>query len=187
MAHLPKERHTARLQHPTSPATIPPARWIVYRNIRTPFCAPFLTVFASVDRAVEEDALYSALKWAKTWGELRRRLPAGAWAEIREMVDDPDADEDDRICWDEDGAPFSSSQLSGWEDGSYPPVRSEHLGLEADEDWLAVLERAYHEVVQAAPYREIHWQVPPELAERVAQHLRQWGHHVEQAEWLEFC
>ena len=171
-------------REPTPPAVIAPSRWIVYRNIHSACGGPFLTIFAAVDIAVYEHTLHTALRDSCSWAELRVRLPVGAWPQIKEMVDDPDADEEDRIRWDKDTAPYAISQIPDAEYGDYPPVRSEWLG--ELEGFMEALERAYTEVTLAAPYREVHWQVPPELAEDVAARLRQWGHVVERTDFLEF-
>ena len=127
------------------------------------------------------------MRVSRTWGEFRQRLPVGEWPDIRRQLADPDDDPDDdaRVRWEDDDAPFTQDQIPGQDTGDYPPVRSEWLG-DAD-DFPDALTRAYHEVVLASPYRAIHWQIPEECADSVAMTLRQWGHVVEPTEFLEFC
>jgi len=166
----------------TYPAVIAPNRWIVYRDI----CGADLVIFANVDTAVHEDAIYTALRESDTWGDFRRRLPAGEWAAIAERISygDDEADDEDRSRWKDDDAPFLRERVQGIDD-SYPPVRSEWLGQL--EDFPNVLIKAHNEVLVASPFHPVHWQIPAECAEMVAAFLREGGYLVERADFLEFC
>ena len=88
----------------TCPAVIAPNRWIVYREI----AGLDLVIFADVDTAVHEDAIYSALRESDTWGEFRRRLPAGEWPAIAErlFLGEDEVEDEDRRPWEDDNAPF---------------------------------------------------------------------------------
>jgi hypothetical protein len=158
-------------------------RWVVYRDI----CGTDLVIFADVDTAVHEDAIYSALRESDTWGEFRRRLPAGEWPAIAQQLawEDDDLEEDEaRSQWQDDNAPFVRKLVQGVED-SYPPVRSRWLGN--PEDFPNVLIKAHNEVLAFSPYHPVHWQIPAACAEAVAAMLREGGYLVERADFLEFC
>lgn len=165
----------------TYPAVFAPNRWVVYRDI----CGADLVIFADVDTAVREDAIYTALRESDTWGEFRRRLPAGEWPAIAERLswEEDGAEDEDRSHWEDDNAPFNRALVQGIDD-SYPPVRSEWLGNL--EDFPNVLIKAYNEVVAFTPYHPVHWQIPAERAEAVAALLREGGYLVERADFLEF-
>ena len=167
----------------TNPAVIAPNRWVVYRQVP----GLDLFVFASVDIAVHEDAIYSAMRAASTWGEFRRLLPAGEWARLREELfhAEDEVEDERRRRWEDDNTPLQRDHLPGYDDGDYPPVRSEWLGQA--EDFPNVLIKAHHETLVASPYRAVHWQIPEECAESVAATLREWGYLVERTDFLEFC
>jgi hypothetical protein len=167
----------------TNPAVIAPTRWLVYRQIP----GLDLFVFADVDIAVHEDAIYSAIRASTTWGEFRRHLPAGEWARLREelFLAEDEVEDEHRSRWEDDNAPLLSEHLPGYDDGEYPPVRSEWLG--SVEDFPNVLIKAHHETLAASPYRSVNWQIPEACAASVAATLREWGYLVEQADFLEFC
>lgn len=166
----------------TYPAVIAPNRWIVYREV----CDGDLVIFANVDTAVYEDAIYSALRESDTWGEFRRRLPAGEWPVIAWQLSsgDDEEDDEDRSRWKDDDAPFIRDHVRGIDD-CYPPVRSEWLGQL--EDFPNVLTNAHNQVLVASPFHPVHWQIPAECAEMVAAFLREGGYLVERADFLEFC
>ena len=166
----------------TYPAVIAPNRWIVYREV----CNSDLVIFANVDTAVHEDAIYSALRESDTWGEFRRRLPAGEWPAIAErlFLREDEVEDEDRSHWEDDNTPFMRDLVQGSDD-SYPPVRSEWLGQL--EDFPNVLIKAHNEVLVASPFHPVHWQIPAECAEMVAAFLREGGYLVERADFLEFC
>ena len=166
----------------TLPAVIAPIRWVVYRQIPD----LDLFVFADVDTAVHEDAIYRALRESDTWGEFRRRLPAGEWPAIAERLswEEDEVEDEDRSHWEDDNAPFNRTLVQGIDD-SYPPVRSEWLGNL--EDFPNAVITAYNEVLAFSPYHPVHWQIPAERAEAVAAMLREGGYLVERADFLEFC
>ena len=170
------------LRPTTYPAVIAPNRWIVYRDVRD----ANLVIFADVDTAVHEDAIYSALRESNTWGEFRRRLPAGEWPAIAERLPlgEDEVEDEDRSHWEDDNAPFMRDLVQGIDD-SYPPVRSEWLGNL--EDFPNVLIKAHNEVLVFSPCHPVHWQIPAECAEAVAAMLREGGYLVERADFLEFC
>jgi hypothetical protein len=167
----------------TNPAVIAPNRWVVYRKIPD----LDLFVFANVDIAVHEDAIYSAIRDSSTWGELRRLLPAGEWLALtHDLFEREDEMEDeDRSHWENDDAPLRRDDLPRYDSGEYPPVRSEWLGNA--EDFPNALIKAHNQTLIASPFRSVHWQIPEECAESVAATLREWGYLVELADFLEFC
>jgi len=167
----------------TCPAVVAPNRWIVYRQVAD----LDLFVFANVDIAVQEDAIYSTLRGPSTWGELRRLLPAAEWSRLTEQLflAEDEVEPEDRSHWEDDDAPLDRDRLPGYIHGDYPLVHSEWLGKV--EDFPNALIKAHYAVLFASPYRSVHWQIPAECAETVAATLRERGYLVERAEFLEFC
>jgi len=166
----------------TCPAVNALNRWIVYRQV----AGLDLFVFANVDTAVQEDAIYSTLRGPSTWGELRRLLPAAEWSRLTEQLflAEDEVEPEDRSHWEDDDAPLDPDRLPGYIDGDYPPVCSEWLGQL--EDFPNVLINAHNQVVFASSHHPVHWQIPAERAEAVAAFLRAGGYLVERADFLEF-
>jgi hypothetical protein len=79
-------------------------------------------VFASPDRALFIDQIHRAIEESCTWGEFRRRLPAGEYQKLYQdqFSSDPEiiADDDSaREPADDDGFP---NDVPGYCDGDYP-------------------------------------------------------------------
>jgi hypothetical protein len=80
-------------------------------------------VFAP-ERALLVDQIHRAIEESKTWGEFRKRLPAGEYQRLYKDIfsSDPEVigeDEDAREPGDDET--FSSESVPGYSDGDYPP------------------------------------------------------------------
>jgi hypothetical protein len=139
-------------------------------------------VFAPPKSAMFVDQLHRAIEESKTWGEFRRRLPAGEYEKLFAEVfgTDPDAIAKDEYAQEPaDDAEFSSDFVPGYCDGDYPP-------------WLATRQHRYlpAEVLREFGRQEssvlngLFWQLDPAKAELIVTRLRSLGYTVERRDDL---
>lgn len=81
-------------------------------------------VFAPPERAIFVDQIHRAIGESTTWGEFRKRMPAGEYQRLYEDIFSSDSDviaEADDAREPADDEPFSSDCVPGFSDGDYPP------------------------------------------------------------------
>lgn len=81
-------------------------------------------VFAPPERAILVDQIHRAIGESTTWGEFRKRLPAGEYKKLygeRFSADPEILAEADDAREPADDEPFSSECVPGFSDGDYPP------------------------------------------------------------------
>ena len=167
----------APASHATTLRPEAPEGWLVYHEVGNGGL-----VFDTVENALYAEALSGALEEAKTWGEFRRMLPAGEWETVEALLQSRSAhDDDEGAPWDEDAAPFTSSDIPGLDDGYYPEWRQADMEEVVPEDLLETFGKR-----ECSP-NGMFWLVPHEHAEALAEALRQRGYHVEEASFLRGC
>ena len=88
-----------------TPVVSQPILWLVYK-----VDAERGALFAFAETAMRSHAIQCALSDARTWGEFRRLLPAGEWADLEECLA---VDEDDDCRpWEDDLARFDRALVS---------------------------------------------------------------------------
>lgn len=141
-------------------------------------------VFAPPERALFIDQIHRAIEDSATWGEFRKRMPAGEYQRLYEDIysSDPEVlaeDEDAREPRDDE--PFSH-EVPGYSDGDYPPwlAQQQHRYLPRD-----VLEEFATEDSSAlnGPF----WRIDPARTELIVERLRGLGYKVERRDDLKFC
>ena len=76
-------------------------------------------VFIGEQKAREQAEIYGALESATTWGELRRRLPAGARAHLTDLLEEEDEHPD--------AEPFDAGEWDPYVDGDWPPWPAQQM------------------------------------------------------------
>jgi len=76
-------------------------------------------VFLPVARARFLAATYHAISASKTWGEVRRSMPAKAWSDVRGMLEDEEIPADD--------AKFDGDAIPGFGDGDWPGFPAQEM------------------------------------------------------------
>jgi hypothetical protein len=141
-------------------------------------------VFAPPKRALFVDQLRRAIEESRTWGEFRRRMPAGEYQRLYKEIFSTDPDviaeaEDAREPADEE--PFTSDRVPGFSDGDYPP-------------WLAPEQDSYlpSELLRELATRAdtflngSFWRLDPKNVALIVERLSVLGYRVERREDLKF-
>lgn len=140
-------------------------------------------VFAPPERAMFIDQIHRAIEESNTWGEFRKRLPAGEYEKLYQEQFSSDPEEiaeypDSREPRDDEKFP---RDVPGYCDGDYPP-------------WLAQEQHQYlpRDVLKEFATREdsflngFFWRLDPSRAELIVNRLRSLGYIVERRDDLKF-
>ena len=90
-------------------------------------------VLIPLDLARDLATLWPALTVSKTWGELRSRISANAYAEMLERLGEAagDEEEEDGDAEPQADTPFEPGDIEDYNDGDWPPYPPRHMP-----DWL---------------------------------------------------
>ena len=141
-------------------------------------------VFAPPERALFIDQVHRAIQESTTWGEFRKRMPAGEYQRLYEEIFSSDPDvlaEAEEAREPADDKPFTSGCVPGFSDGDYPP-------------WLAPEQDAYlpSELLREFATRAdtfvngSFWRLDPKNVALIVERLRVLGYRVERREDLKF-
>jgi hypothetical protein len=141
-------------------------------------------VFVPPERALYVDQLHRAIKESSTWGEFRKRLPAGEYQKLYEdqFSDDPafiEEHEDAREPADNDG--FSAECVPGYSDGDYPPwlaaEQGQYLPLEVLKEFSSRADSAINGSF---------WRLDATQVAAIVERLTNLGYKIEQRNDLKF-
>jgi hypothetical protein len=140
-------------------------------------------VFAPPERALYIDQIHRAIEESSTWGEFRKRLPAGEYHKLYEdqFSSDPDViAEDENTREPEDGEGFPRD-VPGYCDGDYPPWLAQEQAKYLPADVLKEFATRDQSVINGS-----FWRVDAARAKLIIERLTNLGYKVEQREDLKF-
>jgi hypothetical protein len=141
-------------------------------------------VFAPRERALFVDQLHRAIKESTTWGEFRKRMPAGEYQRLYEDIFSSDPDviaegEDAREPADKE--PFTSDCVPGYSDGDYPPWLAQEQDLYLPSELLREFATRADTFINGS-----FWRLDPKNVALVVERLRVLGYQAERREDLKF-
>jgi hypothetical protein len=141
-------------------------------------------VFAPPDRALYVDKIHRAIEESMTWGEFRKRLPAGEYQKLYEdrFSDDPDILEESEDAREPaDDEPFSAEYLPGYSDGDYPPWVAPEQGRYLPREVLKEFATRGNTSVNGS-----FWRLDTDQATSIVERLTNLGYKVERRDDLKF-
>jgi len=140
-------------------------------------------VFAPPERALHVDQIHRAIEESNTWGEFRKRLPAGEYHKLYEeqFSFDPEVMAEDDSAREPGDSDVFPHDVPGYSDGDYPP-------------WLAQEQERYlpPEVLKDFATRAntfangSFWRMDSAQTRLIVARLASLGYKVEQREDLKF-
>jgi hypothetical protein len=141
-------------------------------------------VFASPERALYIDQIHRAIEESNSWGEFRKRLPAGEYHALFEgqfSTDPEEIEEDEDLREPDDDDGFTSECVPGYSDGDYPPWLAQEQGKYLPAEILEEFATREQSVINGG-----FWRVDAAWAQLIIERLTSLGYKIEEREDLKF-
>jgi hypothetical protein len=140
-------------------------------------------VFAPPERALFIDRIHRAIEESDTWGEFRKRMPAGEYHKLYEeqFSSDPDVIAEDESAREPGDSEKFPRDVPGYGDGDYPPWLAQEQGKYVPVEILKEFSKREQSVINGG-----FWCADAARAKLLIERLTSLGYKVERREDLKF-